>query len=335
MQRWIVAAALLAMTPVASTQVSQIDTEAKLAALGFAPDEIAQAASGNAVGKLLASESPIDIGAMGVIKIPAQADRLVYWLKDISAFRKAAELGVARRLSEPPNIADFADLTIDAKDLEAVRACQPGRCDLHLGETAIRRFQTGVDWKAPDAGAKANQVMRQLLLELSHAYLAGGDTRLGVAYNDKAPRAAVDEFHQVFWKSKTLSDVAPQFAVYLEAFPKAQLPNSQQFLYWAKNAPDSEASLSLHQMVVYQPPAGAVLIADKQLYASRYTDAGLLVISLAASSDQSGFYALIGARARSTMLNGVAARALRRTVEKRTIETVKMYLEWIRASLMQ
>jgi len=323
------------MAPLASAQVRHIDPDAKLAALGFTPDEIAQAAGGQAVAKLLASNGPTDIGAVGVIRIQAQAERLVAWLKDISAFRKAAELGVARRLSAAPAIADFADLSVDAKDLDAIRNCKPGRCELRLGQTAMQRFQSGVDWSAPDAGAKATQVMRQLLLELSQAYLEGGDARLGVAYNDKKPRAAADEFHQVLWQSKTLYDIAPPLAAYLEGFPKAQLPDSEQFLYWVKNAPDADASMSLHQMIIYKPPSGVVFIADKLLYASRYADAGLLVISLAASGDQSGFYAIIGARARSTMLNGAAARMLRRTVESGTIDTVKMYLEWIRASLMQ
>ena len=43
--------------------------------------------------------------------------------------------------------------------------------------------------------------------------------------------------------------------------------------------------------------------------------------------------ALVGARARSSMLNGVAARLLRGRVETATRDTTKMYLEWIRQSL--
>jgi hypothetical protein len=334
MLKSIAAGLLLMLVPAASAQVRQIDTERALATLGFTPDEIAKARGGQPVAKLLSSDGPTDIGAYGVVKIPAQTDRLVYWLKDISAFRKAAELGVARRLSTPPVIADFADLSIDPKDLEAIRGCRPGRCDLRLGDTAIQRFQ-GVNWSAPDSGAQANQVMRLLLLQLAQAYLKGGDAQLGVAHNEKAPKAVADEFHQVLWKSKTLYNVAPPFAAYLEGFPTAQLPNSEQFLYWAKNTFGSDTSMSLHQMVIYTAPSGAVFIADKQLFASRYTDAGLIVISLASSPDKSGFYALLGARASSSKLSGIGARVLRRTVENGTTDMVKTYLEWMRASLTQ
>lgn len=326
---------MLASAPSALSQIRQIDVEHSLATLGFTSSEIAQARAGQAVAKLLASDGSTDIGAYGVVKIGTQPDRLVAWLKDIAAFRKAAELGLARRLSDPPVMADFSDLSVDQKDLEAIRACRPGRCDLRLGEAAIQRFQAGVDWKAPDAGTRASQVTQQLLLQLAQAYLKGGDAQLGAAQNEKAPRAAADEFHQVLWKSKTLYQIAPTFAAYLEGFPAARLPNSEQFLYWAKNAFGSDTSISLHQMIVCTAPQGDVFVADKLLYASRYTDAGLVVFSMASSADKAGFYALVGARARSKQLNGMGARVLRRTLERGTIDTVKMYLEWIRASLMQ
>ena len=122
-------------------------------------------------------------------------------------------------------------------------------------------------------------------------------------------------------------------ATYLEEFPSAQLAGSETFLYWAKSDLASNPSVSLHQMVIYHAPSGDVFIADKLLYASRYVDAALLVISLASSPNGSGFYALVGARASSTMLKGIAARVLRGTVERTTRETVAMYLNWIRASM--
>jgi hypothetical protein len=328
-------AVLAALAATAAAQVRQIDAERLLTRLGFTSAEIAQARAGTAVARLLASDGPSDIGAFGVIKIGTGIDRLVYWLKDVSAFRQAAELGVGKRLSNPPVLSDFSGLSIDDSDVKAIRACRPGQCDLRLGDAAIQRFQSSVDWSAPDARARASGVTQQLLLQLAQAYLKGGDAELGVAHNEKTPKAAADDFHQVLWKSKTLYDIAPVFAAYLDGFPKAQLPNSEQFLYWAKNAFGSDASISLHQMVIYHDPSGAVFLADKQLYASRYTDAGLVIISLAPAPDKSGFYALVGARATSTMLNGLTARLLRRTVESTTIDTVKMYLEWMRASLMQ
>jgi hypothetical protein len=170
------------------------------------------------------------------------------------------------------------------------------------------------------------------LLGHAQAYLAGGDQALGAYHNDKAPRVAADELRLILRQSTALYDIAPPLAAYLQGFPSARLPQSEQFLYWAKGGAGPEASITLHQLIIYHAPGGDVFIADKQLYASRYVDAAITVVSLAPAPN-GGFYALVGARARSSMLPGLAARVLRGRVEKATRETAEMYLDWIRASM--
>jgi hypothetical protein len=154
-----------------------------------------------------------------------------------------------------------------------------------------------VDWARADAAERANTLIRQLLLEHAQAYLKGGDQALGALHNEKAPRVLADEFHQVLWQSKALYEIAPPLAAYLEESSSARLPESEQFLYWAKGGAGPEASISLHQLIVYRPAGGEVFIADKQLYASRYVDAALTMVSLVPAPDDAGFYALVGARA--------------------------------------
>jgi hypothetical protein len=318
----------------AAAQVRAINPERLLAdRFGFTPDELSRARNGQAVAKLLPRNDASDVGVVAAVRINAQASRLVGWLRDVAAFRKAAELGLSRRLSDPPQIGDFADLSLDGDDLAALRECRPGHCDLLLGDKAISLFQTDVDWTSADAGRRANLTMRQLLLQHADAYLKGGNQALGAFHYEKNPRVRVDEFHQVLWQSKELYAIAPALTAYLEGFPNARPPATDQFLYWGKGGVGPDASVTLHQIVIYTAPGGEVFVVDKQLFASRYLDAGLVVISLALSPDGKGFYAIAGARARSRMLGGTAARLFRGRVEKATKETATMYLDWLRASL--
>ena len=328
--------AVAGLTIHGAAQVAAIDAERLLTGrFGFTAAEVAQARSGQAIAKLLPSQDASDIGVFGAVRIDAAPDRLVYWLKQVANFRNAAELGLSRRLSNPPQIGDFADLSLDPNELSALRACRPGNCDLLIGDKAIQRFQSEVNWTASDAAARATLLMRELLLGHAQAYLTGGDQALGAIHNDKAPRVFADEFHQVLWQSKGLYDLTPPFAAYLEGFPTARLPESEQFLYWAKGGAGTEESISLHQLIIFHAPAGDVFVADKQLFASRYVDAALVVVSLASAPEGKGFYALVGARARSTMLRGTGARLLRGRVESVTRDTATMYLNWIRGSLAQ
>lgn len=324
----------LAVLATPDAQVRKLDAEKLLAeTFGFTAAEIGQARGGQAVTKLLPSREAIEVGVAGAVRINGTPDRLVYWLKDIASFRKAAELGVSKKLGSPPQIGDFADLSLGDDELAALEACRPGKCDLRLGDKGIARFQTEVDWTAPDAARRANLLMRQMMLGHAQAYLKGGDAALGMSHNEKTPRVAADEFHALLYQSTTLYELAPAFAAYLERFPAASLPGAEQFLYWAKGSLGPEASISLHQIVIYAAPGGDVLIADKLIYASRYTDAAIFVLSLASAADGTGYYAMIGARARATMLGGMAARMLRSRVEKETVSTSAMYLNWIQQSL--
>lgn len=329
----VVALGLALLQPL-TAQVRSTNPEPVLAQrFGFTPDELARARSGQAVAKLLPRNDASDVGVLAAVRVDADSSRLVTWFRDVAGFRKAAELGLSHRLSAPPQIGDFADLSLDADELAALRACRPGKCDLLIGDEAIARFQSEVDWASPDAARRANLTVRQLLLSYADAYLRGGDAALGTLHDGKNPRVRADEFHQVLWQSKDLYDVAPPLTAYLEQFPQGQPPLTEQFLYWGKGGVGPDASITLHQVVIYPAPGGATYVVDKQLFASRYVDAGLVVFSLAKAPDGKGFYAIAGARARSRMLAGPAARLLRSRVEKATIETATMYLNWLRDSL--
>lgn len=325
-QRWYLVLMGVACVTAFESGTAQMKTDAEGLLAGrfaFTPAEIAQARAGKAVAKMLPSEDSAEVGVLAAVRIGGNADRLLLWLKDIASFRKAAELGLSRRLSSPPQIGDFADLSLDAGELSELRKCRPGDCDLRLGDRALQRFQSDVDWSAADAARSANLVTRQLMLDLADAYLKGGDEALGAA----------DAFRLVLGRATSLYDLTPMLANYLWRFPNATLPDSEQLLYWSKGGTGSETSITLHQLVSYHEPGGAALVVDKQLFASRHVDAALTVISLVPAADGAGFYAIAGARARSATLAGVAARVLRGRVEKATRETAEMYLNWIGASM--
>jgi hypothetical protein len=309
------------------------DVERALAErFGFSSAELGQVAGGQLVVKTLPASDPVEMGALGVVRIRDDKDRLVRWVQDVEGFRKAAELGISRKLSSPPAIGDFGDLALDAAELASLQRCRPGSCDLRLGDQAIARFQE-LDWTAPDAGRRANLLLRQLMLHYSEAYLRGGDEALGTAHDQAKPRVVADQFRALYRSSTNLYALARPLATYLERFPRAELPGSQQFLYWAKGGAGPEPLISLHHLVIQRDPSGQVFIADKGLYSSRYSDAGLLVLWLEAPPDGKGYYVLAGVRARSPQLDGFAARMLRGRVEEEARSYLGIYLDWLRRSL--
>jgi hypothetical protein len=329
--RWVVLLAGGAAALAASAQ--PVDMERALVErFGFSAAEIGQLRGGQVVARTLPAEGR-EIGVVGAVRIPDDRERLVRWIRDVEGFRKAADLGVSRKLSSPPAINDFGDLALDAGELAALERCQPGSCGLRLGDQAIARFRAEVDWTAPDAGRRANLLTRQLLLSYAEAYLKGGDEALGAAHNERRPRGVAEEFRTLIRGATNLYALATPLATYLERFPQAQDPSTEQFLYWAKGGVGSEPSITLHHLVIQREPGGNVYVANKQLYASRYVDASLLVLWLGSPPDGQGYYLLAGMRGRSGQLEGLTARLLRGQIEKESHEYVRIYLDWLRKSL--
>jgi hypothetical protein len=62
-------------------------------------------------------------------------------------------------------------------------------------------------------------------------------------------------------------------------------------------------------------------------------DAALLVLWLGTPPDGQGYYLLAGMRGRSGLLEGLAARMLRKRIEEESHEYVRIYLDWLRRSL--
>jgi hypothetical protein len=74
---------------------------------------------------------------------------------------------------------------------------------------------------------------------------------------------------------------------------------------------------------------------DKQIYSSRYVDAGALAIGLYDASDGTGSTRSSAAARRCRRSSGVAATVLRRQIQRSATDTVKTYLEWLRESVAQ
>ena len=303
-------------------QGGRVDPERVLAErFRFSTDELAKARSGQPVAKLIEGADRNELAVSGAIRLEGDKNRVAEWIKNIEHFRGAADLGLARVVSVPPTVASFADLTLDATDLEALRECASTSCDLRLSTEAISDLRTKVQWGTPSAAAQASTVVRQMLVSYAAAYLHGGDAALGNGFADLLQRAA------------NLNQLVPEFARYLQQFPGETLAGVEQRLYWSTMPAGKVSIVSLHHLVIHRGAAGEMVIADKTIYSTRYFEVGALVISLQDAVDGRGYYLIAGSRVRSSELTGIAASVLRRQIQRSAVDTVETYLSWIRDSL--
>ena len=162
--------------------------------------------------------------------------------------------------------------------------------------------------------------LRKTLADHANAYAALG--------NPEEVRALIS-------KAVTLTQLAPPLVKYLESMPAPKPQGVDDLHYWSTMTvwARNESIVALHHLIFYRPRPDQIWVVDKNLYASRYFDAGIIVIGLYDAPDGNGFFAVAGSRVKSSQLGGVAGTLLRRQIQRSAVDTVKTYLEWMRDSL--
>jgi hypothetical protein len=328
---WLIVAAITVVSGVAGGQGSRIDPERLLSErFGFTSREIAQARQGQPIVKVRTEGD--ELGIVGAVLLQGRKERLSDWLRNIEHFRGSAQLGTTHVVPLPPSADAFAGVSLDPGDLAELKQCRPEKCAIRLSGEAQARLQQ-VAWQTSAAASQATDVVRQMLLGYATAYVNGGHAGVAAYDGPQARRAFADDMRHLLQRATTLTELAPALVTYLDGFPAAKLPVADQIFYWSAMPARSGSILSVHHLVVYRPVPSDVWIVDKNVYASRYFDAGILVIGLYDTPDGAGYYAVAGSRVQASQLGGVAGTVLRRQIERLAADNVKMYLEWIRESL--
>jgi hypothetical protein len=300
-----------------------------LVRVGLTADEAAKARAGQAAVRVLPPNASTEIAVAGAITIRGNLERLVAWLRDVEGFRKAAGTENVGAFGRPARPEDFAEAAGAGVDLQELQQCRPGSCEIRMPAAYLTRFSTEVPWGTPQAPVSAASLARQLLAEYAAAYQKGGDAALGAHHDQKAPQAVAADFRDMLRRATTLWNLAYPFASYMETFPEGRPADVEDRFYWTRESGGRQPVTTLHHVVLQRLPDKSLRLADKQFYASRDLDTGLLVGQATPAPDGRTFDLVVSVRVRSARLGSVAARVLRSRIERELADTLGMYLDWL------
>jgi hypothetical protein len=121
--------------------------------------------NGQPLTKLLDADASKEVAVFGAVWVNAPVRRYVEAVSDIETFERGGGFKVTKRISAPPRLDDFSALQLPDGDLDDLRSCRVGDCEVKLGEQALNRVRSEIDWNAPNARANANVLTRQLAFE--------------------------------------------------------------------------------------------------------------------------------------------------------------------------
>jgi hypothetical protein len=310
----LVVLAAIAWTPIESRQAANFPprlerymaSSVKLTAL-----ERQKLHRGDAITRLLDADENKEVAILGAVWINAPMRRYIQAVTDIESFEKGAGFKVTRRISSPPKIDDFRALRVPDEDLQDLRRCRVGSCEVKVAESALKRFHSEVNWSAPNANAAAMAWLQQLALEYSTSYLKGGDAELAVYRDNSRPTFVAQEFREMVTAMPELSMHLPNTRRYLLEFPKVSMPEFQSFLYWQETEFGLKPVIRINHVVIRETAEDAI-VASKMIYASHYFWTGIELRALVPDPSRgSGFWFVTVNRSRSDGLSGFTGRLIR------------------------
>ncbi len=294
-----------------------------------------QLMAGQPITKMLDADQSKEVAVLGAIWVGAPMKRYVAAVTDIERFETGTGFNVTRKISATPRLADFADLRLPADDLDDLADCRVGDCAIKLGEGALKRFRSEIDWKSPTAHDAANALMRQLSLGYVTEYLKGGNDTLAV-YRDAAdPTYVAREFKDMVDRMPELTNEMPNLRRYLLGYPRVTLPNATSFLYWQEVEFGLKPTIRISHLTIRETPEDTV-VASKMLYASHYFWTGLEIRALVPDPSRGeGFWFVTVSRSRTDGLSGFTGRIVRRRVRSGAEQGVRAGLEHTKRRLEQ
>jgi hypothetical protein len=332
-------ALLCATVAVAPSADSRPEVHGYLARQAFEAAEIARLEAGEVVARVADGRSEDrEIAVVAAVKIRVPRDQVASYYGQMISYVDGEVTLAFGRFSSPPAVTDVNNLGFDPNEIEQLKSCRPGKCDIRLGGAGLDALRASIDWNAPDSVDKVNAFARKAAVDYLAAYQARGDAAL-VTYNDRSqPVSLKDQWLGILANSPLFHDYSPELRAYLERFPNGTLPGARDVFYWVKENYGLAPVLSLVHGVVYAPPSrpDRTHVAQKQLYASHYYDGSLAIATLLDTQDagRPATYLVYVNRSRGDLLKGgfgglkrnVARSQARRAAEE-TIGTIKRMLE--------
>jgi hypothetical protein len=272
--------------------------------------------SGAPLAKNLPADPGKEVAVFGAIWINAPIARYLAALQDIENFEKGAGFRATKKISEPARIQDFAELVLPDDDVQDLRSCKIGDCELKVSGEALVRLQKEIDWTKPDAKAQVERLVRAMAVDYVNAYREGGNSRLAVYRDGSNPTFVANEFRELVTGMPELAEYLPDMRQYLLDYPKAAARPTTSFIYWQEAEFGLKPTIRLSHVAI-QESQEATIVASKQLYSSHYFWTALELRALIPDRSRgSGFWFVNVNRSRSDGLTGFVGRLIRGKVRE-------------------
>ncbi len=267
-------------------------------------------------------------------RLNAQPDVLAAWTRAIAELKRSRFVLAVGRFSDPPRPSDLDGLTLDERDLDALRHCRRGACGLKLSAAeidALTAVAAGADWR--DA---IQREFRRLLVARVNQYRVGGLAASSPAADRSTTETPHKTFEAIVNESPYLTRI-PAVVGWLTRYPHADAA-VESFFYWSKEhyAQGKPVVSVTHVGIVHSETdrrLPAVLVASKQIFATHYVEGGLGLTMVVRDDANGTTYLAYVNRSQVDLLRGWFGGLVRSVLEDRLERHAPQIVRGLRARL--
>jgi hypothetical protein len=285
---------------------------------------------GQTVVKLAPITDKREVAVSGLVSLSASPDQFLRSYLDGMTRINNKTILEAGRFGSAPAVADLQQLTVEPADIEDLKQCVVGACELKLSANMIERFRREVDWQAPDYQTQVTALLKQMLVEYVGDYLKRGNAAL-IEYNDKRDGVRLADEHKAL-------NTAPGYLNDLLRSSQSAMRLVEDTIIWSKIKFGLKPVLVINHIKVYRDAreyGPQVLVASNQIYANHYFNSSLALTGFVSvpGATTPATYLVYENRSRTDGLQGAFSKFKRRMIENKTVDGLKSILEHTRLSL--
>jgi hypothetical protein len=281
------------------------------------------------VVRLAPTSDKREVAVTGLVNINASAEDFLRSYRDSMLQKSNAAILEIGRFGPEPALVDLEGLSLEAKDIDDLKECIAGDCQVKLSAPMIERFRNEIDWAAPEYRLRATNLFKEMLMAYIKDYRARGEVAL-IEYSDKRDRVSLAN------EQRALSSAGGYISGFL-ADTKSGLQLIQETLVWSKIKFGLKPVIAVNHVSIYKRNSDVgpqVLVASKQIYANHYFNAfHALTAFVNVPGATNGSYLVYENRSRADGLEGPFGKIKRGVVEKKALEGLRGIIAQSKASL--
>ena len=273
---------------------------------------------GETVVKPAPAQDKREVAVAGLVTLRTSADEFLRSYRDGLTRKSNGAVMEVGTFGPAPMLADLDSLTLEADDIEDLKACVVGACEIKLSAAMIQRFAREVNWQAADYAQQATQLFKTMLLEYVKDYRSRGDAAL-IEYHDKQNEVRLADEHQSLTRA----------AGYLSEVSRAEMQPLEELLIWSKIKFGLKPVIAINHVTIYKRDrelGPQILAVSKQIYANHYFNSSLGLTGFVTVAGPTS-YLVYENRSRADGLEGPLGKLKRGIVQKKALDGLKGILE--------